>query len=133
MTFYIDDSPLWKELDKLKTDAEREKFAREHVSELPIPLRFEVSSAFKATAFLVAIRGFVEQAGPGMTLWETKQVGEDSYVKISPTAKAVPRGQPEEKLAIYYALTADSLTFTVSEDLIKKSLARRAARQPPCR
>lgn len=128
IAIYVDDSPLWKEFEKLKTDAEREKFAREHVSELPIALRFEVSSAFKATAFLVAIRGFVEQAGPGMTLWETKQVGEDSYVKISPTAKAVPRGQPEEKLAIYYALTADSLTFTVSEELIKKSLARSAAR-----
>lgn len=128
IALYVDDSPLWKEFEKLKTDAEREKFAREHVSELPIALRFEVSSAFKATAFLVAIRGFVEQAGPGMTLWETKQVGEDSYVKISPTAKAVPRGQPEEKLAVYYALTADSLTFTVSEELIKKSLARSAAR-----
>lgn len=128
IALYIDDSPLWKKLDKLKTDAERERFAREHVSELPIALRFEVSSAFKATAFLVAIRGFVEQAGPGMTLWETKQVGDDSYVKISPTAKAVPRGQPEEKLAIYYALTADSLTFTVNEELIKKSLARSAAR-----
>jgi hypothetical protein len=122
-SLYIDDSPLWAELQKLKTDADREKFFREHVAELPVALHFEVSSAFKATAFLAAVRGFIEQVGPGMTLWETKYAGDDS-----PTEKAVRRGSPEEKMAIYYALTADSLTFSPSEELIKRSLGRRAER-----
>ncbi|MGC3970898.1 MAG: hypothetical protein QM775_27265 [Pirellulales bacterium] len=125
---YVDDSPLWNELDKLKDDADREKFFREHAWELPIAVHAEVSSAFKATAFLAAIRAFIEQTGPGMTLWEVRQLGDDSYVKVSPTEKAVPRGTPEEKIAIYYALTSDSLTISLSEDVIKRSLARRAER-----
>lgn len=129
IALYADESPVWDELAKLSTDAERETFVRERGYSLPVALRIEVSSAFKATAFLAALRAFIDQVGPGMTLWETKQQGEAAYVKISPTAKAVRPGQPEEKLALYYALTAEALTLSLDEELIKRTLDR-AAKQP---
>ncbi|MBL9094296.1 MAG: hypothetical protein JNL96_23955 [Planctomycetaceae bacterium] len=131
VAFYVDASPLWGELEKLKTDKEREEFFKNHVSELPVAVRFDVSSAFKATAFLAGVRGFIEGAGPGMTSWETREVDGESYVRIAPTAKAVRADRPESKIAVYYALTADSLTITLSEDLIKQSLARSKRRAAP--
>ncbi len=128
ISIYADESPLWGELLKQKTDREREKFARDQAYNFPAAVNIEVASAFKATAFLTALRAFIDTVGPGMTAWETKQHGEQAYVKISPTAKAVRRGEPEEKLAIYYALTSEALTISPSEDLIKRALDRQAAR-----
>jgi len=125
---YADDSPMWKELAKLETDDERQAYVRERGYSLPVALRIEVSSAFKAAAFLSAVRGFADQTAPGMSMWETKQHGDRAYVKISPTAMAVQPGQPEEKLAIYYALTAEALTISLNEDVVKRSLDRLAAR-----
>jgi hypothetical protein len=128
ISIYADDSPLWDKLAELKTDSDRQKFVRENGYQFPVAINFEVASAFKATAFLVAVRGFIDQVGPGMTAWETLNHGEYSYVKIRPTEKAVRPGDPDEKLAIYYALTSDTLTLSPNEDLIKRSLDRHAAR-----
>jgi hypothetical protein len=126
IALYADESPVWDELAKLSTDKERGEFVESRGYSLPVALRIEVSSAFKATAFLAALRAFIDQVGPGMTQWETKQHGDDSYVKISPTAKAVQPGRPEEKLALYYALTAEALTLSLDEDVVKRSLDRAA-------
>ncbi|MCE9606670.1 MAG: hypothetical protein K8U03_17410 [Planctomycetia bacterium] len=128
ISIYADDSPIWEEIAKLKTEKEMQEFVRGRGYDLPVALSVEVSSAFKATAFLVGIRAFIEQTGPGMTIWENKQVGEDSYVKISPSPKAIPRDQPESKIAIYYALTAESLTISPNEKLIQDVLARKGVR-----
>jgi hypothetical protein len=128
IALYADESPVWDELAKLTNDREREELLREKGYNVPIAVRFEVSSAFKATAFLAALRAFIDQVGPGMTLWETKQHGDQAYVKISPTRNAVRAGQPEEKLAAYYALTAEALTISLNEDVIKASLDRAATR-----
>jgi len=128
ITVYADESPLWGEISKLKSEKEMEEFVKAKGFDLPVAISFEVSSAFKATAFLVAVRAFIEQTGPGMTIWETKQHGDDAYVKISPTAKAVPRDRPESKISIYYALSSESLTISPNEKLIQDVLARKAKR-----
>ena len=129
ITIYADDSPLWAEIGKLKTEKEFEEFLRTKGPELPVAIGFEVSSAFKATALLLAIRGLVEQTAPGMTIWETKQQGDDSYVKISPTPKAIKPDQPEAKFAVYYCLTSESLTVSLSEKVIQDMLARKTQRE----
>jgi hypothetical protein len=96
--------------------------------ELPIALAIEVSSAFKATAFLAGVRGFIDQVGPGMLAWETKQHGELPYVKVSPTPAAIRPGDPMEKIAVYYALTSEALTISLNEKLIQRVLDRQTAR-----
>lgn len=128
ITIYADDSPLWDEMAKLKTDKEARDYLRDHGYELPVAIGFEVTSALKATAFLVALRAFVEQTSPGMSVWETKQIGEDSYVKISPSAKAVQPGSPEAKFSIYYALTSESLVVSLNEKLIQGVVTRKSTR-----
>lgn len=128
ITVYADDSPLWDEMAKLKTDKEARDYLRDHGYELPVALGFEVTSALKATAFLVALRAFAEQTAPGMSVWESKQIGEDSYVKISPSAKAVQPRSPEAKFSVYYALTSESLVVSLNEKLIQGVVTRKSKR-----
>ncbi len=134
---YVDDDPIWNEVYKAVSESwqagESESQTRDKILErtglrLPIAVAIEVSSAFKATAFLAGVRGFIDQTGPGMIAWETKQHGELPYVKISPTAAAVRPGDPTSKLAVYYSLTAEALTISLNEQVIQRSLDRYAKR-----
>jgi hypothetical protein len=80
-------------------------------------------------AFLTGFRTFVEQTAPGLTRWEALTYNDRPYVKISPTDRAnqVPAGL--RNIAIYYAALPDSLTVTLSENVLKKALDRSAARE----
>ena len=126
---YADDDPFWEELAKQPDDAAREKFFEQNFARLPVAINIEVASPLKATAFIVALRGMVEQTAPGMVVWESKTYHEQAYVKISPTEKAkgeLPAGAKEP--ALYYAITSDALIVTLSEPLLKsgRSTARRS-------
>lgn len=137
---YADDDPVWNDIRQIVGETMQtggresdmfQKLADKTGFQIPIALAIEVESAFKATAFLAAARGFIDQVGPGMTAWEAKQHGEAQYVKISPGARALRPGDPMSKLAIYYALTSESLTFSLSEKLIQRALDRHEARLKP--
>lgn len=137
IAFYVDDDPIWDEFLKAIEESmklgESESQLQQRILdktgfELPIAVSIEVSSAFKATAFLVGVRGFIDQVGPGMVAWETKQHGDLPYVKVSPTPAAIRPGDPMEKIAIYYALTSEALTVSLNEKLIQRVLDRQAVR-----
>jgi len=127
---YADDSPFWDEFFRLPTDTERDEFLLANLFRMPVAVNIEVSSALHATAMLAAARGLIDFNAPGATAWEALQHGEYSYVKVRPTERAE---LPElaKDAAIYYALTADSLTVSPSEDVIKRVLDRHAARTGP--
>lgn len=134
VSVYVDDGPFWDELLKVfvesqgklsETELRREVMKRTGY-QIPIALRIEVGSPFKAAAFVTGVRAFIEQTVPGMTRWETINHGDSAYVKISPTKGAI--GDEEfQKLALYYALTPEAWTLSLSEAVIKKSLDRSAA------
>src|SRR5205085_1557727 len=69
VTLYADDDPLW---DGLARADDQDEFLAKSGWHLPAALHAEVSDGTKLTLFLVALRGFVEQAAPGMTLWENR-------------------------------------------------------------
>jgi hypothetical protein len=129
IAFYADESPLWDEFANFGSDAEREQFAMQNAWRLPVAVNIEVASALKATAFLAALRTFVEQETPGVTTWETVTYGEHSYVKIG--LKNNPQLAPEiaAKAAVYYVLTAESLTVSLNEETITSVLDRLADRE----
>jgi hypothetical protein len=97
---------------------------------LPIAVQFEVANPLKATLFLSGVRAFIEQTGPGMTSWEAIKLDDESaYVKITPTRQARDMAPAEfQELALYYAISGNSLTVTFNETLIKNVLKRQAAR-----
>ncbi|MCE9592046.1 MAG: hypothetical protein K8S99_16180 [Planctomycetes bacterium] len=124
IAIYVDEGPLWQEAAKLPPE-KRSGFIEQQLHRLPVAFRAEVADGFKLTAFLTALRGWVEQTSPGMTVWETLKHNEQPYVKVSQAGEARPG---ENRLAIYYAASADALLLSPSEELIKRALDRRAAR-----
>lgn len=126
---YADPDPFWAELAKQK-DEERERFMASNFGRAPVAVQFEVSNGLKLTAFLAALRAFVEQTSPGMTQWESLRYHDQAYVKVSPTAKARGAGglRDVEDLAVYYSASGDALVVTLREDVLKRAIDRQMAR-----
>jgi hypothetical protein len=125
---YVDDDPLWQELAKLSSE-ELIKKREGLLAKLPIAIRAEVANGFKLTAFLATIRGMIDQVAPGMVTWQNLTHRELPYVKIAPTEQAKGALREAADLAIYYAPSADELVITLNENVIKRSLDRRADRK----
>jgi hypothetical protein len=125
---YVDDGPIWKKLAEM-TPEERDKFQHQALRELPVALVAEVSSPLKLTAFLAALRAFIEQTSPGLTIWESLTYRDQPYVRIKSTEQARRTIGEEADLAIYYAPSGESLTITLSEEVLKHALDRRLARE----
>ena len=128
VALYLDDGPIWKKLAEM-TPEERDKFQQHALRDLPVALVAEVSSPLKLTAFLTALRGFIEQTSPGLTVWESLTYRDQPYVRIKATEQARRTIGEEADLAIYYAPSGDSLTITLSEEVLKHALDRRLARE----
>lgn len=130
VSVYCDASPLWREFLELKTAEQRQTWVEGHEMQMPIAVNIEISSTLKAVAFIAGLRAFVEQTAPGMLQWEDIRHGDQAYVKISPTERGAQdvRQLAGANLAIYYALTAEALTISPDEGLIKRVLDRAQAR-----
>ena len=74
ISIYADDDPFWSELAKQPDDDHREKFLEQNFARLPIALNIGVDSPLKLTAFIVALRGLIEQTAPGMVAWESLSI-----------------------------------------------------------
>jgi hypothetical protein len=126
---YADDDPFWAELAKQPDDREREKFLEKNFARLPVALHVDVASPLKLTAFIVALRGMVEQTAPGMVVWESLTYHDQPYVKISPTERAkgeLPPGTKEP--ALFYSISGDALIVTLHEDMLKRAIDRQTER-----
>ena len=123
LEIYGDHDPFWAQL---AAAPKKDDFLGHNLHRLPLAVRVEVTSPLQVTAFLATVRGFIEQAAPGMTRWEPQTYRGLSYVKVSP-AQVWDDDLPRE-LAIYYAVADKALTLTLNEDVLKRSLARSAMR-----
>ncbi len=127
VSIYVDEDPFWQDLAKVNAD-ETSKFMEKEGWRMPIALRADVSSGLKLTLFLAAVRGFIEQAGPGMLNWETETYKDQPYVKITPTERAIGRTEMLENLAIYYSASGTSLTLTLNKKTLQHAIDRKLAR-----
>ncbi|MEO2023298.1 MAG: hypothetical protein ABGX05_15865, partial [Pirellulaceae bacterium] len=134
ISVYVDQDSLWQDLVKAVTEAEGdvedalEDFFPAELHRLPVALHVDVQSGLKLTLFLAGVRAFLESTAPGMLVWETKDYQGQPYVKISPSAEARRNAEEFEKLAVYYSASGKALVLTLNEALLKRSLARRSAR-----
>ncbi|MBM4371003.1 MAG: hypothetical protein FJ098_05075 [Deltaproteobacteria bacterium] len=119
---YADRDPFWEELAAAPDHGE---YLAKNLHRLPVALHVAVGSAMKVTAFLASLRVFVDQAAPGMTLWETRRRGEAAYVRVAPK-EPIDRDLSKD-LALYYAVTPQCLLVTLSEPLLLAALDRLAA------
>ena len=123
VTLYADADPFWSEL----TAATNVNVFMEHsLARLPVGLYCEVKNSLGVAAFLTAVHAFADQSAPQMTVWQNLEYQGRPYVKISPSKLSRQSG-PSDNWVVYYAVTPDSLTVTLSEDLLKRALARQIA------
>lgn len=123
VVIYGDHDKYWTDL--VRADR-KDDFLERNFNRLPVALRVAISSPMKATAFLASVRGFIEQTAPNMTVWETRKVGDLSYVRVGPAQKW-DDDLPDD-LAVYYAIADRALTVTLNEKVLKRALKRAARR-----
>ncbi len=128
VSLYLDDDPFWKELSEVPPEKLGE-FQRDAWAHVPVGLHADVSNSLKLTAFLAALRAFIEQTAPRMTVWESLTYNGQPYVRVKPTEQG-RRGLGEEatNVAMYYAPSPDGLTVTINEAVLKRAIDRRIAR-----
>ncbi len=127
---YVDDGQFFADLAGVEPK-ELEKYVEDNVHRLPIALHVGVRSGLRLTAFLAGVRAFIEQSAPGMTTWETREYGDQPYVRVSASERSRSRNRRNaiDKLALYYAASGDALILTLDESLLKRSLDRRKVRR----
>jgi hypothetical protein len=123
VALYVDDDPLWGELPKGTRDVE--KFLEGEWHRVPVALRCDVTSGLGLAAFLTAVHGFADQSAPGMAVWENRTHADQPYVCIRSARPGGGNGI-EDKIRIYYCALPDALIVTLSEDLLKRAIERRA-------
>ncbi len=122
----VDDDPFWSELAKAE---KQNDFFEHNFRRLPVALYAQVSNGLKLTGFLVALRAYIEQTAPGMTVWENLTYKGRAYVRIGPSAQATGQNPDLKEAGLYYAASGDMLILTPSEDLLHRALDRQIARQ----
>jgi hypothetical protein len=129
ISVYLDDDPFWKELSEVPPE-KLEEFRRHSASRVPFAFHAEVSSPLKLTAFLAALRAFIEQTAPGMTAWESLDYNGQPYVRVKPTEQSRHDLGDDPNIALYYAPSSSGLTVTQNEAVLKRAMDRRAGHTP---
>ncbi len=137
ISLYADEDPFWAELAAAMKQQKEDNpnrnaasdFMEANIHRLPVAFTAEVSDGLKLTLFLGAVRAFIEQTAPGMLQWTSLEHNGQPYVKIAATENGRQSFPPAGKIALHYAATPDMLVVTLNEDLLKRSLDRRAARK----
>jgi hypothetical protein len=114
--FYVEEDPVWKELDGELTDS---RSLEKNLPRLPIAVRAAVAQPLKLAIFLTALRGFADQSAPGLTKWDTLDHNGQGYVRIGAAGAGLG-----DNFALYYAVTPTSFVLSVNEALIKRALDR---------
>ncbi len=115
------------EASESKDSAAVEDYVQERFTELPVVIGIGSSNALKLTAFVAAMRGFIEQSAPEMTVWETRKAGEIPYVRVGATERAQRNLAGETVFtdpALYYAVMPEALVLSLNEEALRKSIQR---------
>lgn len=134
ISIYADDDPFW---DELAAAEDTDDFMERNWPRLPVALHAEVSNGLLLTAFLVGVRGMVEQSAPDMTIWENHTYRDEPYVSLRPSPRALEdaRGflgednETVDQAALYYAASGEGLVLSLNRSVIEHALDRRLQRK----
>jgi hypothetical protein len=114
---YLDDDPFWAQLMAAKDTYE---FFDKNGHRTPVGVQFEVTDGQKLTRFLdVVWRKFSD---PNLWIRNEHEYHGKRYVEIAEADYNPPLPRPKRK--VYYYGSARSLTFSLSEDLVKRAIDR---------
>lgn len=99
-------------------------FQDEMLPGLPVGMQVGVKSPFKLAAFLTGLRGFIEDAVPGMFDYETREHAGRKYVAIVPADGSMFGETP----TIYYVALPDAWVVSFSEKVVQGAIGRSVAR-----
>jgi hypothetical protein len=121
ISLYVDQDMLWQEA---ANSPDKKEFIRHNWIKAPVALRAEVSDGFKLAIFLSGLRAFVEQTGPNLTSWNSRQYKDRDYVVISATQQGRNTADALSELQLFYVTSPKSLLVTLNENLLKRSIDR---------
>jgi hypothetical protein len=126
---YIDDSAFWNEFsNQVKAKGMKEAFEKsiEHnLNAIPLAIAAEVESPVRLSAFLIALRTWIEQTLPGMTTWQPLDYNNRPYTQV--TIRMSSAQSPPA--SIYYAVMPGQLIVTLDESMIRRAIDRAGAKQ----
>lgn len=128
VSIYVDKDAFWKELAQVDSD-KREQFFDERGWRIPLAITADVTNGLKLTAFMAALRGFVEQVAPGMLQWESLTYQDRPYVRVSATERAIAQSPQMKNAGVYYSMSGSQLTLSPNEDVLKRAIDREIARE----
>ncbi len=124
ITLYLDEDPF---IDAALEAEDTEEFLQDNVWQMPVAAAIDITSLPRATVFLTALRAYLDQVVPEMLLWEPRKHGEESYVAVR--FRESTGSDITEEFRLYYQLSADRLTLSLSETVLQRSIDRTKARK----
>jgi hypothetical protein len=123
VTIYADPDQFWKDMADAK---DVNSFLNDNIDRMPVAVEINVSDSLRLTAFMVAVRAYIEQTMPKSVNWEALTYQNQAYVKISAATKV--QNNAINNMAIYYATAGDCLVITPSLTVLQHALDRENAR-----
>ena len=123
---YVDQDELWEEMLAAE---DREQFLEDHLSSLPVGLHVAVAKPLLLVAFLTSLRGYADQAAPGMADWQNREHSGQTYVSVGASEEFAT--DELEDLRIHYVALPSGLTLSLNESVIHRAIDRHQARKDP--
>ena len=127
VSLYVDEDAFWQEFQDVSARGDHRQvneFMQNNLARLPVALHVDVSNSLKLAGFLVAVRAFIEQTAPGMTVWDNRTYKEQLYVRVRPAEQMRSRSNAVSDLALYYAVTPKALVVSLSDPMIRRAIDR---------
>ncbi len=127
LTLYVDQDSFWQEFQAVSAQGKQRavsEFMENNLARLPVALHVDVGHSLKLTGFLVAVRAFVQQTVPNMTLWDNLMHHDQPYVRVRPAEQMRSQSNIMSELALYYAVTPKALVISLSEPMIQRAIDR---------
>ncbi len=125
---YVEPDPFFDAWRTAGVEDEGDAWLEDHLSELPLVLQVESKDPLRLAFFLTTLRAFVQQSGPELLAWETKEHAGRSYVRIGAAEEMRDSLGEAGRIEVWYASLPDALIVTLREDLLLRALERRETR-----
>lgn len=126
----LEDDAFLAEWRAAAAEDEADVWLEDNLARLPLVLYVESKDPLRLAAFLLSLRGLVDQSAPSLTEWSNHQHGELTYVRVGASDSGRGNLGAMGDLAIWYASLPDAWIVSLREDLLLRALDRRATREP---
>lgn len=132
-TVFLDPDPIWDELAKRAIeDGSWDGVIfddPELLSQLPVGVAIDSKNPLQLAVFLTALRAFIEQTAPDLTVWESRKHNDVGYVRIGPNEDSNMWDDDWRSLQLFYSTTGGRLLISLREDVVTRAIDRELAKK----